>query len=205
MQTTFGNLKNLVATGGPIENNTNGPGYEVSEPGFEQYPVNLLALDYTIWFYLKWNRNSLDESAFWPNAVCSVMLEISEAQQGVEEVRGHKDIINLILSLKFQYSFQLVPNVMFDGCQGRRTETGVLVLTVGVVYNNLRGQDNRFTSLGEFESMIGLQRDPRENNNWKITMLKLYIRYKPVDNLPALSNSKMLTDCLLIPLTLESV
>ncbi|XP_058837160.1 uncharacterized protein LOC131693399 [Topomyia yanbarensis] len=200
-----GNLKNLVATGGPMGNNTNGPGYETTEPGLEQYPVNLLALDYSIWFFLKWNRNSLDESAFWPNAVCSVMLEISESQQGVEEVRGQKDIINLILSLKFQYNFQFVPNIMFDGCQGRITQTGVLVLTVGVVYTNRIGPDNRQTSLGEFESMIGLRRDPQENNNWKITMLKLYIRYKPVDNLPALANSKMLTECLLIPLSLDSV
>ncbi|XP_055527705.1 uncharacterized protein LOC129720274 isoform X1 [Wyeomyia smithii] len=205
MQNAVGNLKNLVATGGPMGNNTNGPGYETSEPGLEQYPVNLLALDYTIWFYLKWNRNSLDESAFWPDAVCSVMLEISESQQGVEEVRGQKDIINLILSLKFQYNFQFVPNVMFDGCQGRITQTGVLVLTVGVVYSNRVGPDNRQTSLGEFESMIGLRRDPHENNNWKITMFKLYIRYKPVDNLPALSNSRMLTECLLIPLSLDSV
>lgn len=70
-----GNMKNLVATGGPMGNNTNGPGYETStEPGLEQYPVNLLAMDFTIWFFLKWNRNSLDESAFWPEANCSVML-----------------------------------------------------------------------------------------------------------------------------------
>ncbi|XP_058466221.1 uncharacterized protein LOC131439342 [Malaya genurostris] len=205
MQNAASNLKNLVATGGPMGNNTNGPGYETTEPGLEQYPVNLLALDYTIWFFLKWNRNSLDESAFWPDAVCSVMLEISESQQGVEEVRGQKDIINLILSLKFQYNFQFVPNVMFDGCQGRITQSGVLILSVGVVYTNRVGPDNRQTSLGEFESMIGLRRDPQENNNWKITMLKLYIRYKPVDNLPSLSNSKMLTDCLLIPLSLDSV
>lgn len=198
-------MQNLVATGGPMGNQTNGPGYDTTDPGQEQYPVNLLALDYTSWFYLKWNRNSLDESAFWSDAVCSVMLEISESQQGVEEVRGHRDIINLILSLKFQYSFQLVPNIMFDGCQGRISENGVLVLAVGVVYNNRRGLDNRLTSLGEFESMIGLRRDPHENNNWKITMYKLYIRYKPVDNLPALSNSRMLTECLLIPLTLDSV
>ncbi|XP_055619465.1 uncharacterized protein LOC129764423 isoform X2 [Toxorhynchites rutilus septentrionalis] len=186
--TTVGNMKNLVATGGPIGNNTNGPGYETTEPGLEQYPVNLLALDYTTWFYLKWNRNSLDESAFWPDAVCSVMLEISETQQGVEE-----------------YSFQFVPNVMFDGCQGRLTDSGVLVVTVGVVYNNRKGLDNRLMSLGVFESMVRLRRDPHENNNWKITMFKLYIRYKPVDNLPALSSSKMLTECLLIPLTLDSV
>lgn len=206
MQNTMGNLKNLVVTGGPpMGNNTNGPGFEASEQGLEQYPVNLMAMDYTTWFFLKWNRNSLDESAFWPQAACSVMLEISETQQGVEEVRGHKDVINLILSLKFQYSFQFVPNLMFDGCQGRISEGGVLVLAVGVVYNNRRGLDNRLTTLGEFESMIGLQRDPNENNNWKITLLKLYIRYKPVDNLPALSNSKMLTECLLIPLTLDSV
>lgn len=198
-------MQNLVATSGPMGNQTNGPGYDTSDPGQEQYPVNLLALDYTVWFYLKWNRNSLDESAFWSDAVCSVMLEISESQQGVEEVRGNRDIINLILSLKFQYSFQLVPNIMFDGCQGRKSENSVLVLTVGVVYNNRRGLDNRLTSLGEFESMIGLRRDPQENNNWKITMYKLYIRYKPVDNLPALSSSKMLTECLLIPLTLDSV
>ncbi|XP_055613901.1 uncharacterized protein LOC129760291 isoform X2 [Uranotaenia lowii] len=205
MQNTLGTMKNLIATGGPIENNTNGPGYDATQPGLEQYPVNLLALDFTIWFYLKWNRNSLDESAFWPNAICSVMLEISETQQGVEQVHGHKDIMNLILSLKFQYSFQLVPNVMFDGCQGRIAESGVVVMSVGVVYNNQRGVDNRLTSLGEFESMIGLRRDPQENNNWKITTFRLYIRYKPVDNLPALSNSKMLTECMLIPLTLDSV
>lgn len=207
-----GNMKNLIATGGPpMGNNTNGPGYvdaggsSTAEPGLEQYPVNLLAMDFTIWFFLKWNRNSLDESAFWPEASCSVMLEISESQQGVEEVRGQKDIINLILSLKFQYSFQFVPNVMFDGCQGRISEGGVLVLSVGVVYSNRRGMDNRLATLGEFESMIGLRRDPHDNNNWKIVMLKLYIRYKPVENLPALSNSKMLTECLLIPLTLDSV
>uniref|UniRef100_A0A1Q3F168 Uncharacterized protein n=1 Tax=Culex tarsalis TaxID=7177 RepID=A0A1Q3F168_CULTA len=206
-----GNMKKLVATGEPpMGNNTNGPGFPDSgssstEPGLEQYPVNLLAMDFTIWFFLKWNRNSLDESAFWPEANCSVMLEISESQQGIEEVRGQKDIINLILSLKFQYSFQFVPNVMFDGCQGRISEGGVLVLSVGVVYSNRRGLDNRLTMLGEFESMIGLRRDPHDNNNWKIVMLKLYIRYKPVENLPALSNSKMLTECLLIPLTLDSV
>ncbi|KAL1403655.1 hypothetical protein pipiens_005598 [Culex pipiens pipiens] len=192
-----GNMKNLIATGGPpMGNNTNGPGYvdaggsssSTVEPGLEQYPVNLLAMDFTIWFFLKWNRNSLDESAFWPEASCSVMLEISESQQGVEE-----------------YSFQFVPNVMFDGCQGRISEGGVLVLSVGVVYSNRRGVDNRLATLGEFESMIGLRRDPHDNNNWKIVMLKLYIRYKPVENLPALSNSKMLTECLLIPLTLDSV
>ncbi|XP_058066859.1 uncharacterized protein LOC131216395 [Anopheles bellator] len=186
--------------------NTNGPGESGSDPpGLEQYPVNLLALDYTVWFFLKWNRNSLDESAFWLDANCTVSLEISETQQGTEQVCGPQDIINLILSLKFQYSFLLVPNIMFDGCQGRIVESGVVALSCGVVYNNQPGPDNRYVCLGEFETLIGLRRDPNENNNWKIRMLKLYIRYKPVDNLPALGNSKMLSSCLMIPLTMDTV
>ncbi|XP_035787451.1 uncharacterized protein LOC118464283 isoform X1 [Anopheles albimanus] len=186
--------------------NTNGPGEQGSEPaGLEQYPVNLLALDYTVWFFLKWNRNSLDESAFWLDASCTVMLEISETQQGTEQVCGPQDIINLILTLKFQYNFQLVPNIMFDGCQGRIVESDVLAMSCGVVYNNQPGPDNRYVCLGEFEALIALRRDPMENNNWKVRMMKLYIRYKKVDNLPALGNSKMLNSCLMIPLTMDAV
>ncbi|XP_050097036.1 uncharacterized protein LOC126578483 [Anopheles aquasalis] len=186
--------------------NTNGPGEQGSEPpGLEQYPVNLLALDYTVWFFLKWNRNSLDESAFWLDASCTVMLEISETQQGTEQVCGPQDIINLILTLKFQYNFQFVPNIMFDGCQGRIVESDVLAMSCGVVYNNQPGPDNRYVCLGEFEALIALRRDPMENNNWKIRMMKLYIRYKKVDNLPALGNSKMLNSCLMIPLTMDAV
>ncbi|ETN66094.1 hypothetical protein AND_002127 [Anopheles darlingi] len=165
--------------------NTNGPGEQGSEPpGLEQYPVNLLALDYTVWFFLKWNRNSLDESAFWLDASCTVMLEISETQQGTE---------------------QLVPNIMFDGCQGRIVESDVLAMSCGVVYNNQPGPDNRYVCLGEFETLIALRRDPMENNNWKVRMMKLYIRYKKVDNLPALGNSKMLNSCLMLPLTMDAV
>uniref|UniRef100_A0AAG5D581 Uncharacterized protein n=1 Tax=Anopheles atroparvus TaxID=41427 RepID=A0AAG5D581_ANOAO len=186
--------------------NTNGPGEPGDEPpGLEQYPVNLLALDYTVWFFLKWNRNSLDETAFWIDATCTVMLEISETQQGTEQVCGPQDIINLILSLKFQYNFQLVPNIMFDGCQGRIMDSEVLALSCGVVYNNQPGPDNRYVCLGEFETLIALRRDPMENNNWKVRMLKLYIKYKKVDNLPALANSKMLNNCLMIPLTMDIV
>uniref|UniRef100_A0A182JP76 Yip1 domain-containing protein n=1 Tax=Anopheles christyi TaxID=43041 RepID=A0A182JP76_9DIPT len=193
LQNHIDNYNALAASSNGVffSENTNGPGDEsdTEPPGLEQYPVNLLALDYTVWFFLKWNRNSLDESAFWIDANCTVMLEISETQQGTEQVCGPQDIINLILSLKFQYNFQLVPNIMFDGCQGRIMDSGVLALSCGVVYNNQPGPEGRFVCLGEFETLIGLRRDPMENNNWKIRMLKLYIRYKKVDNLPALANS----------------
>ncbi|XP_040157429.1 uncharacterized protein C3orf38 homolog [Anopheles arabiensis] len=209
LQNHIDNYNALAASSNGVffSENTNGPGddSDTEPPGLEQYPVNLLALDYTVWFFLKWNRNSLDESAFWHDANCTVMLEISETQQGTEQVCGPQDIINLILSLKFQYSFQLVPNIMFDGCQGRIMESGVLALSCGVVYNNQPGPEGRFVCLGEFETLIGLRRDPMENNNWKIRMLKLYIRYKKVDNLPALANSKMLNNCLMIPLTMDIV
>uniref|UniRef100_A0A182PII2 Yip1 domain-containing protein n=1 Tax=Anopheles epiroticus TaxID=199890 RepID=A0A182PII2_9DIPT len=200
LQNHIDNYNALAASSNGVffSENTNGPGLEseTEPPGLEQYPVNLLALDYTVWFFLKWNRNSLDESAFWADANCTVMLEISETQQGTEQVCGPQDIINLILSLKFQYNFQLVPNIMFDGCQGRIMDSGVLALSCGVVYNNQPGPEGRYVCLGEFESLIGLRRDPMENNNWKVRMLKLYIRYKKVDNLPALANRTSVEDLL---------
>ncbi|KAM7356026.1 uncharacterized protein C3orf38 homolog [Cochliomyia hominivorax] len=159
---------------------------------FSEFPIHLLARQFTEWFFNNYNKDSLKVNDFWPDA--KMILEIA-ANDAIDERLCYdaQTLLQTLTEAKQLFGFYFNPNLTHAGVQGRMDVHGlVLVLACGTLHTT---ED----CVGVFESVFGLLRDPFAENNWKTKNVKIILRSKGAPVMPSLEDSEALREALELP------
>ncbi|XP_030560684.1 uncharacterized protein C3orf38 homolog [Drosophila novamexicana] len=135
----------------------------------EEFPIHLIARKFGEWFFDKYNSDQLKLTDLWSDA--ALQLEVI-ADDGSSEMQcaSAEQVLLALISAKQQFGFYFNPNLTHSGVQGRIDNFGqVVVLCCGTLHTADR-------SVGVFECLFGLLRDPHANNNWKPKKFKCLLR-----------------------------
>uniref|UniRef100_A0AAR5QKJ2 NTF2 domain-containing protein n=1 Tax=Dendroctonus ponderosae TaxID=77166 RepID=A0AAR5QKJ2_DENPD len=157
--------------------------------------VNVMAEQFSRWFYSMLNGDECGIEHFFPDASFSLNMYTNNHCDSTRIEGDATKIANSLLKLKSQNNLHFNPNDSQDGIQGRIDPHGlVMVLTCGTVHS-------QNTCAGVFEQVFALARDPFCDNNWKIKTTSLNLRSKSdVLELPKLCDSDLTSDLLMLPL-----
>ncbi|XP_036345143.1 LOW QUALITY PROTEIN: uncharacterized protein C3orf38 homolog [Rhagoletis pomonella] len=158
-----------------------------------QYPIHLLARQFTQWFFNNLNKQTVKADDFWSD--CQLQLRIAATDQINDyECTGADEVIFTLLGSKEQFGFYFNPNLTHAGVQGRMNVHGlVLVLACGTLHTEQN-------CVGVFECTFGLLRDPFAENNWKVKTMKCILRSQLAAVMPSLCESETLVEALHLPI-----
>lgn len=85
----------------------------------ELFPVNVMAKNFSSWFFKNYNESMLQPHDFWSDCTCIVkMIDNSGDMKQDSTVTSHH-VLNLLLSIKTQFNFFFNPNCSYDGTRGK--------------------------------------------------------------------------------------
>lgn len=139
-----------------------------------QTTVELLAEQFSDWFYKLLNKNELAAEHFFPDGVLNLTLVLNGDTNIHNVCNDPIAITDTIQNLKNQYNLLFNPNLMKDSLKSHMDCHGLVVVFVGGTLHE------NSVCVGVFEQMFALARDPLAENNWKIK--KTDIRLTNVTN-----------------------
>uniref|UniRef100_A0A1B6D7B7 NTF2 domain-containing protein n=2 Tax=Clastoptera arizonana TaxID=38151 RepID=A0A1B6D7B7_9HEMI len=162
---------------------------EMQPVAIDEPMANMLALQFSDWFYKLVNNESNNESLghehFWQDA--QIIFYLSSSNNHLtEEAFGSVNVVNLIQQIKQTHNLYFYPNLCSDGVRGKAQRNGaVAVIACGTLHKI--GQ-----VLGTFEQLFLLIRDPLGNQNWKIKYSKVKLTSaENIVNLPVLDKNEL--------------
>lgn len=85
----------------------------------ENFPVNVMSRKFSSWFYKNLNENSIQLNDFWNDASCIVKMIDSSGDVKEDSTITSGLVLNLLFSVKSQFSFYFNPNLSYDGTRGK--------------------------------------------------------------------------------------
>lgn len=159
----------------------------------ENFPINVMARQFSEWYFKNWNDTSLTSNDFW--ADCSILLRLTDSSNSIEEeIQGNQNVHHQLHELRAKYNLFFNPNNTHEGIQGRFDPHGlVFVLTCGTIHTTE-------LCVGIFEAVFVLARDPFAENNWKVKSKKIIVCSKQVTlDQPTLNDCPSLQELVILP------
>jgi Domain of unknown function (DUF4518) len=85
----------------------------------ESFPVNVMAKNFCSWFYKNLNENTIQLNDFWSDATCIIKMIDSSGDVKEDSTITAGLVLNLLFSIKTQFSFYFNPNLSYDGTRGK--------------------------------------------------------------------------------------
>ncbi|KAK9877233.1 hypothetical protein WA026_016979 [Henosepilachna vigintioctopunctata] len=143
---------------------------EISTDSGLQSTVNVLAREFSQWFYKLLNDNHLTSDHFFPDVSLNLTLLSSEQANTNNISNDAEAVTNCLLTTKLQNDLFFNPNISEEGLKAQMDPHGlVMVIVCGTLHS-------KSVCVGVFEQMFALARDPFAENNWKIKRSDLRLK-----------------------------
>nr|CAI5831748.1 unnamed protein product [Callosobruchus analis] len=156
--------------------------------------IRQLSEQFTRWFYTMLNSDEgVGTEHFYADAKLKLSI-VTDMDSDIKEISDNpQDISNAIQDLRLQHHLYFNPNFTDDGIKGQIDPHGlVVVFTCGTLHI-------KESTVGVFEQVFFLARDPFCDNNWKIKKTELNLCSKDsILGQPQLCDTRKTTDLLAI-------
>lgn len=85
----------------------------------EHFPINLMARNFSNWFYKNFNECTIQPDDFWNDATCIIRLIDSSGEVKEDSTITSRLVLNLMYAIKGQFNFFFNPNLSHDGTRGK--------------------------------------------------------------------------------------
>lgn len=85
----------------------------------ESFPVNVMARNFASWFYKNLNDNTIQLNDFWSDSTCVIKIIDSSGDVKEDSTITAGLVLNLLFSIKTQFSFYFNPNLSYEGTRGK--------------------------------------------------------------------------------------
>ncbi|XP_037905610.1 uncharacterized protein C3orf38 homolog [Hermetia illucens] len=137
----------------------------------ENFPINLMARQFTHWFFDRFNSNKLSSDDFWGDVNIQITINY-EDEIDERDASGSQEAVHMLNQMKSDLNLFFNACTLHQGCQGRIDIHGlVLVLSCGTIHTP-------GLCVGVFETVFKLMRDPFTENNWKLKGANFVLRSK---------------------------
>lgn len=85
----------------------------------EHFPINLMARNFSSWFYKNFNECTIQPDDFWSDATCIMRIIDSSGEIKEESTITSRLVLNLLYTIKGQFNFYFNPNLSHDGTRGK--------------------------------------------------------------------------------------
>lgn len=85
----------------------------------EHFPINVMAKNFTSWFFKNLNENMIQIQDFWSDVTCTIkMVDNAENVKEDSTITSHH-VLSLLLATKSQFNFFFNPNCSYEGTRGK--------------------------------------------------------------------------------------
>lgn len=85
----------------------------------EHFPINLMARNFSSWFYKNFNECTIQPDDFWSDATCIIRMIDSSGEIKEDSTITSRLVLNLLYTIKGQFNFFFNPNLSHDGTRGK--------------------------------------------------------------------------------------
>lgn len=85
----------------------------------EDFPVNVMARNFSSWFYKNLNENTIQLNDFWNDSSCIIRMIDSSGDVKEDSTITSGLVLNLLFSIKTQFNFYFNPNLSYEGTRGK--------------------------------------------------------------------------------------
>lgn len=85
----------------------------------EDFPANVMAKNFSSWFFKNLNENSIREHDFWSDCTCVIRMIDSQGDVKEDSTISSGLVLNLLFSVKTQFNFFFNPNLSYQGTRGK--------------------------------------------------------------------------------------
>lgn len=85
----------------------------------EQFPINIMAKNFTSWFFKNLNENMIQLHDFWSDVTATVKMVDNAGDIKEDSTITAHHVLNLLLSVKTQFNFFFNPNCSYEGTRGK--------------------------------------------------------------------------------------
>lgn len=85
----------------------------------ENFPVNVMSRNFGSWFYKNLNENTIQLNDFWSDSTCIIRMIDSSGDVKEDSTITSGLVLNLLFSMKNQFSFYFNPNLSYEGTRGK--------------------------------------------------------------------------------------
>jgi Domain of unknown function (DUF4518) len=85
----------------------------------ENFPVNVMARNFSSWFYKNLNENTIQLNDFWSDSTCVIRMIDSSGEVKEDSTITAGLVLNLLFSIKTQFNFYFNPNLSYEGTRGK--------------------------------------------------------------------------------------
>lgn len=85
----------------------------------QHFPINVMAKNFTSWFFKNLNENMIQIQDFWSDVTCTVkMVDNADNVKEDSTITSHH-VLGLLLTTKSQFNFYFNPNCSYEGTRGK--------------------------------------------------------------------------------------
>lgn len=85
----------------------------------EDFPINIMSRNFSSWFFKNLNDNLIQLNDFWNDCTCIVRMVDSSGDIKEDSTITSRLVLNLLYTIKNQFSFYFNPNVTYEGTRGK--------------------------------------------------------------------------------------
>lgn len=85
----------------------------------ELFPVNVMAKNFSSWFFKNFNDNMLQPHDLWSDCTCTIKMIDNAGDMKQDSTVTSHHVLNLLISIKNQFNFFFNPNCSYHGTRGK--------------------------------------------------------------------------------------